>query len=248
MKQCLNCGNPLKGPYCEQCGQKSSTHRLSMKHFVEHDLVHGIWHVDRGILYTVWQLLKRPGPFLNEYLQGRRAGVFNVVTLLLICAGLVLIVSDFQGQMTEVETELGKSEETRIVAQVFHFLDHNAKWLILGLIPIFSLASFIVYRKRKYNYTEHLVINSYLFGMFLFLMLLLGLLFKLPFLAWADDASIDFFLGFVYLVYAYWHMWRSDYSLAGQMWRFAAALLLYILLTLILSAVALAIALKFSGK
>jgi len=248
MKQCLNCGNSLKGPFCEQCGQKSSTHRLSMKHFVQHDLVHGLWHVDKGLLHTMWQLLRRPGSFLNQYLEGKRVGAFNVVTMLLIGTGLLLFISNFQGQIGEVEASLEKAEGTQQVINIFKFLEHNAKWLILALIPIFSLASFIVFQRRNYFYTEHLVINSYIFGMFLFLMLLFSLLFRLPFLAGAQDADLAFFISVLYLVYAYWQTWRPCYGVAGLLLRFLGVFLLAFLFTLMLGFIAVWLTAKFSEK
>ena len=59
-KQCMNCGQPLKGHFCYQCGQSANTHRFSVLGFLAHDVVHGIWHVDKGILFTIKEILLRP--------------------------------------------------------------------------------------------------------------------------------------------------------------------------------------------
>lgn len=61
-KDCLNCAaTVVPYNYCPNCGQKTTTHRYSIQHFIAHDFVHGIWHVDKGILFTLAGLFKRPG-------------------------------------------------------------------------------------------------------------------------------------------------------------------------------------------
>ena len=59
---CLDCGTALTDRFCAHCGQQANTHRITLKHLLLHDLPHSIWHVDKGIAYTFWQMLTRPGP------------------------------------------------------------------------------------------------------------------------------------------------------------------------------------------
>lgn len=89
---CLNCKTSLHGKYCHACGQTSSTHRLSLGHFLIHDAVHGLWHVDGSFLYTLGQVVRRPGKAALEYIAGKRRKYFNLVTLLLLIAGTTVFV------------------------------------------------------------------------------------------------------------------------------------------------------------
>ncbi len=68
---CLNCEHSIAEKYCSCCGQKTSTHRYSLKHFVEHDFVHGVWHVDKGIVFTIKELFTRPGHSVREFILGK---------------------------------------------------------------------------------------------------------------------------------------------------------------------------------
>src|ERR1044071_7443960 len=90
--RCLNCDTELQGAYCFKCGQKASTHRFSASHFIAHELVHGIWHIDKGILYTLKHVLTRPGRLSREYIAGKRTGHFSLVTLLIFLVSLVLFI------------------------------------------------------------------------------------------------------------------------------------------------------------
>lgn len=89
---CLNCDSPLHGAYCHGCGQKGSTHRLSLGHFLIHDAVHGLWHVDGSFLYTLGQVVRRPGRAAMEYIAGKRRKFFNLITLLLLIAGTSVFI------------------------------------------------------------------------------------------------------------------------------------------------------------
>ena len=67
---CLDCGAALTDRYCAHSGQPADTHRITLKHLLLHDLPHSVWHVDKGIAYTFWQMLTRPGLTTRGYLAG----------------------------------------------------------------------------------------------------------------------------------------------------------------------------------
>src|SRR6478609_6433349 len=92
---CLNCGHPLAENFCSKCGQKASTHRYSLKHFIEHDFVNGVWGLDRGVLYTLKDLFTRPGHGVREYVQGKRAYYFNFVALILLILTIAALLDPY---------------------------------------------------------------------------------------------------------------------------------------------------------
>ena len=69
---CLNCGEPLRGPFCHCCGQREQDRNLAVRHIFK-DVVHDIWHFDAKVLQTLKFLILRPGFLTTEYLAGRRA-------------------------------------------------------------------------------------------------------------------------------------------------------------------------------
>lgn len=54
---CLNCNSKIDGKFCSNCGQNTETHRLSFPHFLLHDIIHGTFHLDKGILFTIKKVL-----------------------------------------------------------------------------------------------------------------------------------------------------------------------------------------------
>jgi hypothetical protein len=57
--------------YCANCGQKTITHRYSIKHFRTHVFIHGVWHIDKDILFTLKGLFMRLGKNVREFIQGK---------------------------------------------------------------------------------------------------------------------------------------------------------------------------------
>jgi hypothetical protein len=89
---CLNCGTPLNGPFCAECGQRDippypSTRELVVDAFSE---VSG-W--DGRFASTFRMLIRRPGMLTREFLEGRRARYISPVRLYLASSLVYFIVA-----------------------------------------------------------------------------------------------------------------------------------------------------------
>ncbi len=65
---CKNCQNTFHGAYCNACGQSAHTDKID-KHFLYHEIQHGLLHVDSGIVYTTKELFTRPGHAIREFIE-----------------------------------------------------------------------------------------------------------------------------------------------------------------------------------
>ena len=84
---CLNCGTPLSGPYCHQCGQHAHVHRTLTSFF--HDFAHGVLHFEGKIFRTLPMLAWRPGELTRRYIDGQRARFVSPIALFLFCVFLM---------------------------------------------------------------------------------------------------------------------------------------------------------------
>jgi hypothetical protein len=97
---CADCGSSLDGPFCSQCGERAiDRHSLTLSHFLKHNLLHELSHLDGKIFRTFRYLIFRPGFLSAEYFAGRRRRYVNPVRLLLTCL-LVLALVGRTGSMT----------------------------------------------------------------------------------------------------------------------------------------------------
>lgn len=108
---CLNCGTPLIGRYCSQCGQAAQLKPLSFWRLVA-DLVEDIWDVDSKAWRSLLPLMFRPGYLTNQYLAGRRARYVAPLRLYLTASVLFFIVA----AMTDnaIRLSWGDGERERI--------------------------------------------------------------------------------------------------------------------------------------
>ncbi len=158
---CKNCGTTIQGLYCHQCGQAASTHRLGFGD-LWHDFQHGLFHVDKGLLYTVKQLFSRPGHSIREYLQGKRVKHFRPFSLVIILSGIFgFLYHYFDVDVFKVVEKASLELEASRWQNFNKWVGTHFALLSILSIPIFALSSFIAFYKQGINFTEHLVLNAF---------------------------------------------------------------------------------------
>lgn len=192
--ECLNCGEVVLGKYCSNCAQKSDTKRLDILHFIQHDIIHGTLHFDRGLPFTIKQIILRPGVVASEYIQGKRVKYYNFFYLTLLLIGIILSIKSFYKQKFGIEPPINSSEYDNGIK----FAQSNLKVIFLFFIPLLVLCSKIIYRKQKLNISEHTVIAVINVIYFLFFALISNSLYLIAkFLNWNLSNQLSSY--FIYL-------------------------------------------------
>jgi hypothetical protein len=165
---CQNCGNEYKGEFCNRCGQKT-VHRVSLGH-IAHEAVHAFTHADKGIIHLFIELFKRPGMVAREYIiEGKRKRYFNPVQYLLIIASIATFVVLTTHLMDHVMQDNPFSSpssyskrQAEVTKEMTNFLSKYFNVVLLLQLPLFALGSYIVYRKHKLYYAEHLLLHVFI--------------------------------------------------------------------------------------
>ena len=146
---CNNCGNTFKGTYCPVCSQHARHGRIGWLTLWEG--IGQLWGVEsRSAIYTVWQLLWRPGYLVRDYISGKRQVSYPPVKLLFILAAVVAVAQYFF-----------PVPATEIMATGYKYIDAAFNWLtahenIGALLSgcIFILPTWILFRKAP-SYPHH---------------------------------------------------------------------------------------------
>ncbi len=234
-QNCLNCGAALVGAYCHQCGQSAHTHRMSFKHFLLHDFVHGIWHLDKGFPATLKKAFVNPGKEIRAYLAGKRVGWFSILTTIVL---LVAVISFLDSKLPDEPYE----EDTQ---ELLEILNHNAKWIVLSFSFIFSLSSVVCFKKSRLNLSEHTIINAF-FLIGILIIYLLDIIVDL--LTGIGNEYIEPLVMVLYLTYAYYNAFSKDYTFGGWVWRYLAHWVVCILLSAVLVFASIIIHMSQTGK
>lgn len=116
---CTDCGLPVDGNFCSNCGQPTHVHR-SLLHLVE-EVLHGVVHFDGRIWRTLPLLAMNPGRLTREWIQGRRTRYVSPLAIFLFSVFLMFFAFSFLGtgspEMTTTMTAAERAEATEDLAE-----------------------------------------------------------------------------------------------------------------------------------
>lgn len=237
---CKNCNAAVESKFCSHCGQPSDTHRISY-HFLWHDIQHGLFHVDKGILFTAKELFTRPGHSIREFLQGKRVKHFKPVSMVLILAGIYGFLSHYfhinlLSNNVQVTGSGEKVEELRKMVEGYsRWLSEHYSLFSLLQIPVLSLGTWLFFKKAGYNFFEHIIINTFITGQRLILRIAV---FPLYYAFNETDnlrvvARITDLIGYILV---FWSLYQLFTSLSKwqRIWRTAGSFIVTFLITFII--------------
>lgn len=167
MVTCKNCSTEFEGKHCPVCGQRAKVKRITNQYVME-EVRDRVLRYDQGFLFTVLQLLRRPGHAIREYIEGKRVAYTKPIKFMIWATALNFLIFHFLG-LDEDMVQAIKTDGASSGAQAFqvkftqYLFDHPAIIMLL-MIPNIALFSWLYFRKRGYNYAEHFVLNTYLMG------------------------------------------------------------------------------------
>ena len=184
MGKCANCARVTDGPeqkFCPACGQPTPVHRIDW-HFLGHELEHSVLHMDRGILYSLRQLMLRPGRLMRDYIEGRRVGVVKPLLLVMLTGAAATLMAHYaldgdalgssftqgvEAGMHQGNANAKQAEAAATMMKVFGFvkdwMNSHLTLITLLVLPVQAAAFKLTFRRfKEINYPEWLVITSFL--------------------------------------------------------------------------------------
>jgi hypothetical protein len=194
--------------------------------------LHGVFHLDKGILYTLKSLVLNPGYAVKGFISGKRVMHYNIFALFIIVVAVKTFIDYKIGDkniFSSFENVDQKSDNT-----INEALNHYYKFFYLLSIPVLSIFTFLFSRKLKYNYTEHIVFNCFLLTGGLFFALFVSLF---SFFTGIDTGMLGTIFVIAYLFWGYYQATRDTFYFFEYLWRILAIVISFILSLLLLLAV-----------
>jgi len=115
-RHCANCGAPLEGEFCHECGQSVHSVLKPMHHMVE-ETIETVLHIDGRIVHTLPPLLLKPGFLTLEYFSGRRVRYIAPFRLMFVLCLLAFFVCHWRVENSHIE--LGPDTELNTTNNAF---------------------------------------------------------------------------------------------------------------------------------
>lgn len=165
---CRNCGAPLGGPYCSECGQLAVGGRITTR-AVLGSAIDALFSLDSRLVRTVLGLTRGPGRVATDYVEGRRARYvapfryYVIVLAMGVALASVLgvdLLDASQGLIRSEGIEItsdGDGSGERMRGVIREWLGH----VLLLALPILAGLLRVLFPRSGRNYAECYVLALY---------------------------------------------------------------------------------------
>jgi hypothetical protein len=181
---CPNCSTKYTGHYCNECGQKSTDQKYTLKSML-YDIFFSTFHIEKkGLPFTIRELTLRPGMAIKKVIEGQRLYLYPAFKYLVLMGAIIIIFSlrynFFHNEITQVSENKTlpmwlslEMEHEVFFENFFRFAEDEATLLNIMAVPVFALFSWLLLSNKRYNFAENLILNTFITAQQLFFLLLL---------------------------------------------------------------------------
>ena len=226
---CNNCGLMFTGNFCPRCSQKADLGRINWNS-VRNGIM-DIWGLGtRSLLFSIWQLLLRPGYFISDYISGKRQVSFPPVKMLFIVTVIYsLIIYWLFPKVFGIQLHDIDEGSRQLLSDYYNWYESHFSWAMLGMSVLAIIPTWVMFRYAPRN-TRHSLPEGF-FIQVLFSVLMVVLNFFLIYLVRVNliayNVAISLFTMFYYIV---GYMQLFGYGFWGTLWREAFVLLPIVLI------------------
>ena len=118
LTHCENCGAPLAGHYCAQCGQPAIDYRRSFRHVIV-DILDSFLNWDSKFFATIGLLIAKPWRLTNEFLSGKRVRYVHPLRLYLLASILFFFAINYWAKSIHLDSsKMSDQDRAEIQAQL----------------------------------------------------------------------------------------------------------------------------------
>lgn len=164
---CKNCGINLisETNFCNNCGAKVIHNRLTVRNIFE-DFSEQFLNYDNKFLLTFTKLFTDPNDVIGGYINGARKKYVNVISYFAIAitfSGIqIFIINKFFPEVMDLSAISAEGTE-EFSNRNLQFINEYQSIIMMLNIPVYAfLAKLVFLKKKKFNYTELMVIFAYI--------------------------------------------------------------------------------------
>lgn len=140
--------------------------RITVKGLIE-EALGALFHLERKLKRTIIDLAIRPGKMIRDYVDGKREKYQKPFGLLLIASAIHSIAFYLTHLKQIPAISRSASFDEMYFYNIYYVQTNYFSWIHLGLLPLYTLISVIIFYRSKYNYAEWMVAGCYILSFLL---------------------------------------------------------------------------------
>ncbi len=169
---CKKCASEVKQNYCSNCGTPVVLKRINGQYILKE--IGSILNFDKGILYTIRELLIRPGKNIQIFIHNDRNRLVKPIMFIIITSLIYMLAQQFL-HFEDGYINAGGFEESAII-KIFRWMQSNYGYSNI-LMAIFIAAWIkIFFRKYDYNFFEILILLCFIMGIGMLIYTVFGII------------------------------------------------------------------------
>lgn len=170
IEYCKKCELEISGNYCVNCGNAKELLRIDGRYIANE--ISSVLNFDKGILYTIRELLIRPGATVRKFIAEDRNRLVKPVIFVIISSLVYSVLSEFL-HFEDRYIKYDDSNYTTITV-IFEWLQNNYGYgnLIMGVF--IALWTKLLFRKYGFNLYEILILLCFVMGIGMIILAFFG--------------------------------------------------------------------------
>ena len=191
---CKRCAQEISGHYCANCGNATELRRIDGSYIANE--VSSVLNFDKGILYTIKELLIRPGLTVRKFIAEDRNRLVKPVIFIIISS---LLYSVLRGAFKFEDGYVYYDNSIQNTASImFEWVQNNYGYGNLIMGAFIALWTKLLFRKSRYNFYEILILLCFVMGIGMIILAVFGAVQGLT------DLQVLQFGGILFIVYSTW--------------------------------------------
>lgn len=194
-QECTNCNSELLGDFCSNCGRPQKLGRIDGRHVLSE--IGRVLNFDKGILFTIRELLLRPGLNIRKFIAEDRSRLVRPIVFIIVCSLIYSIVQqffDFKDGYFSYSFDIDSTAFT-----LFDWISGNYGYANILIAIFIAFWIKIFFRKYGYNFFEILILLCFVMGMGMLLFSFFGIIDGLTGIKIVDKS---FLIGILYISWA----------------------------------------------
>jgi hypothetical protein len=159
-EQCKKCGVELTDDFCSKCGNPKTLPKINGKYIISE--IVSVLNFDKGIFYTIKELLIRPGENVHKFIHSDRKRLVKPIIFLIVCSFIYTITQQLLKFEDGYVNASGFGDSA--ITNVYEWIKNNYGYanILMSIFIAFWIKLF--FKKYNYNFFEIIILLSFVMG------------------------------------------------------------------------------------